>query len=294
MQETWSFKRVAGPYDFTEGPVWYPDDAGGSVLFTEVPSNRILRYDPSRDVCQPFRADTGGANGLAIGEGRTLYACESTYRRVVMYDGGNTSTSLATTYDGERLNGPNDLCLDSDGAIWFSDPNFSGDPDIQDLPFEAVYRLTPDGALVRATMDTSRPSGVQVSPDGDYLYVADARFRGERVQQLLSYPINEDRSIGEKCVLHDFGGHRGVDGLSVTSDGKIVAAAGWERSGQGPAVYVFTPCGELEARHPFPTDRPTNCTFAGRDLRTLYVTGGGCLFRVETDYTGYRHTVSSN
>ncbi|MFB6201869.1 MAG: SMP-30/gluconolactonase/LRE family protein [Halorhabdus sp.] len=288
MTVEWQFERVAGPFDFTEGPVWLSDpDSEGSLLFSEVPSNRVIRYDPATDGCETYLSGTGGANGLAVNRDGTVYACESTYRRVVAYPGQSETVPLATTYEGGRLNGPNDLCLDGQGSLWFTDPNYSGDSSIQELSAEGIYRLDSNGTLERATDATARPSGIELSPDGDVLYVADARFRGEQVQRLLEFPVASDGTLGEKRALHDFGPHRGIDGFSVASSGEIVAAAGWERSGPGPAIYVLDPDGDVIERHPFPTDRPTNCAFAGRGSSILYTTGGGSLYRTETDLVGH-------
>jgi len=288
MTAEWKFERVAGPFDFTEGPVWLSGpDLNESLLFSEVPSNRVIRYEPETDRCETYLSGTGGANGLAVARDGTVYACESTHRRVVAYRGQTDPVPIATTYDRGRLNGPNDLCLDGRGSLWFTDPNYSGDPSIQELSAEGVYRLDSSGTLDRATDATARPSGIELSPDRNVLYVADGRFRGERVQQLLEFPVARDGTLGEKRVLRDFGPHRGVDGFCVASSGEIVAAAGWERSGPGPAIYVLDTEGNVTERHPFPTDRPTNCAFAGRGSSTLYATGGGSLYRAETDLVGH-------
>lgn len=281
---SWTFERVAGPFGFTEGPVW----DGDGVLFTDVPNDSILKYDPAADDCRVFRTGTNGANGLALDAGDRLYGCEGTYRRVVRYDEAETVT-LATDCDGARLNGPNDLCLDPDGRLWFSDPNYSGNEEIQQLAHESVYRLDPPkdaGRPERATTDTARPSGVQLSRDGRRLFVADAKFREERIQELRAYPVAADGRLGKSVVVHDFAPHRGVDGMCLDADGHVVAAAGWERSGPGPTIYVLDPEGTVVARHPFPADRPTNCAFGGPDRRTLYVTASGCLFRAKTDRQG--------
>jgi gluconolactonase len=100
--------------------------------------------------------------------------------------------------------------------------------------------------------------------------------------------VKPDLSLGEPAVLHDFGANRGIDGMVLDEEGNIVATAGWETGGPGPSIYVFSPAGEVLERHPVPANRPTNCTFAGPDLTTLYVTTTeGHLFRARTARRGW-------
>ena len=139
------------------------------------------------------------------------------------------------------------------------------------------------------TTDTTRPNGVLVSPAQDRLFVAQTDYREDQAQQLRSYIIASDGTLGAHTVLHDFGPHRGVDGMCFDEKGNIVATAGWERSGPGPRLYVFTPDGAVRDVHPFPPSAPTNCAFGDDGLRTLYVTAhDGCLYRARTDRTGSR------
>ena len=109
----------------------------------------------------------------------------------------------------------------------------------------------------------------------------------EEDRQLRAYPLNEDGSLGKAKIFHDFGKHRGIDGMCLDTEGNIVATAGWNLSGPGSLIYVFSPSGEILETHPVPADRPTNCTFAHSDLQTLYVTTiDGHLFRTKTERQG--------
>ena len=121
------------------------------------------------------------------------------------------------------------------------------------------------------------------------LYVAQSEYgdSDDKKRELRGYPINDDGTVGEHEVLHNFFPHRGIDGMCLDTEGNIVATAGWEESGPGPMIYVFAPNGRVLETHPLPTDRPTNCTFGDADLQTLYVTAGGCLYRVRTERKGY-------
>ena len=114
-----------------------------------------------------------------------------------------------------------------------------------------------------------------------------AAGRADEKRELRAYPVNDDGALGEYGVLHDFGAHRGIDGMVLDTGGNIIATAGYQAGGPGPMIYVFSPRGQVIESHPVPTDRPTNCSFAGPDLSTLYVTTiDGYLYRAETDRQG--------
>jgi gluconolactonase len=282
----WEFERVAGPFDFTEGPAW----DGQVLLFTDIPKNRILRYDPITGKCEEFRTGTNEANGLIFDADGRLYGCEGGGRRVVRYNEDGSTTVVADQFEGSRLNSPNDLAFDSKGRLWFTDPRYSDDVADLELGHESVWRLDPqtDGSweMVRVTHDTTKPNGLLVSPDGGTLYVAQSDYGDEKKRELRSYAIRADGTLGECDVLHNFYPHRGIDGMSWDSDGNIVATAGWELSGPGSMIYVFAPNGRVLETHPLEA-RPSNCTFGDSDLRTLYVTAGGALYRARTDRKGW-------
>ena len=290
----WNFELVDGPYGGTaEGPAW----DGTGLLFTHIPTSRIMRYDPQAQASTVFRDDTNNANGLMLGPKGVLYACEGGARRVVRY-GPDGTTALTDGFEGKRLNIPNDLALDLEGRVWFTDPYYEGsagpwseDRANKDLDHDSVYRLDPqpdDGwSTNRVTYDTTRPNGLLFSLDHKTLYVAQSGREPDEKRELRAYPVNGDGSLGNRTVLHDFGAHRGIDGMVLDTEGNIVATAGFQQSGPGPMVYVFSSTGDILEKHPVPVDRPTNCTFGGADLRTLYVTtGGGHLFRADTKRQG--------
>jgi gluconolactonase len=282
----WKFERVAGPFKFTEGPVW----DGTAVLFTDIPNCRIMRYDPASGTFAEYRTDTNEANGLALDREGRLYACEVIGRRIARYEPDGTSSTVADAYDGRRLNSPNDLVVDPQGRIWFTDPRYRTTMPPMELDHESVYRLDPqpDGfwTVVRMTYDTTRPNGLIVTPDMKTLYVAQSENRPEGPRELRAYPILEGGTLDEYDVLHDFGSHRAIDGMTLDEDGNIVATAGSEQSGPGSMVYVFAPSGRVLETHPTPAS-PTNCTFGDGDLQTLYVTAtDGCLYRARTGRRG--------
>ena len=290
---SWEFEHVAGPYGFTEGPAW----DGEGLLFTDIPNSRIMRYVPATGACTEFRTGTNQANGLMLDKDGRLYACEGSIDRVtgagrgiVRYEPDGGRTVIAGRYRGSRFNSPNDLAVDAQGRIWFTDPRYHDDYDPMELDHESVFRLDPqDGSnwpISRMTYTTTKPNGLLIAPDQRTLYVAQSAYGGDSLRQLRAYPILDDDTLGAFRILHDFGPHRGIDGMCLDTDGNIVATAGFEQSGPGPLIYVFAPSGRVIETHPVPEDRPTNCTFGDSDLRTLYVTAGGSLYRARTDRQG--------
>lgn len=283
----WSFERVAGPYSFSEGPVW----TGDAVLFTDIRSNRIMRYSPSSGGCNTAFKDTAAANGLTRDRLDRLYVCEGGGRRVARYEPDGTTTTLADRFEGKRLNEPNDIVIDDRGRIWFTDPCY-GDRSTMELDHDSIYRLDPATTgtwnISRVTTTTLRPNGLAFSPDFATLYVAESPPASVGSRQLRAYPVNPDGSLGSYRVLHDFGPDRGIDGMRVDAEGIIVATCGWEKSGPGPRVAIFSSDGTVVGDHPTPTN-PTNCCFGGADLRDLYVTGyDGALYHAVTDRVGAR------
>ena len=291
----WTFDLIDGPYGgTTEGPAW----DGSGLLYTHIPASKILRYDPNTGGSTVWRDGTNQANGTVLDPSGVLYACEGDARRVVRYEKDGGVTVLADGFEGNRLNIPNDLAIDPLGRVWFTDPYYEGaagawseDRTEMDLDHESVYRLDPDAdgtwSIHRATFDTTRPNGLLFSLDHDVLYVAQSGRRDDEKRQLRGYPVQDDGSLGQHTVLHDFGAHRGIDGMVLDTEGNIVATAGYRQGGPGPMIYVFSPTGEVLEQHPVAADRPTNCTFGDGDLKTLYVTSTeGHLFRAYTERQG--------
>jgi gluconolactonase len=266
------------------------------LLFTDIPSSRIMRYTPSSGECVVFISGTNEANGMTLDRHGRHYVCEggmrtAVGRRIVRYLSDGRREVLADRFEGKKLNEPNDLIVDSLGRVWFTDPCY-GDRSKMELDHESVYRLDPrpDGtyAIARVTFDITRPNGLLLSPDGRTLYVAESPSAPDGIRQLRAYPVDPDGSLGRCSMLQDFGPDRGIDGMRIDNEGNIIATAGWTRGGPGPRIAVFSPTGQVLAEHALP-EPPTNCCFGDDDLRTLYVTTlEGSLFRARTDRQGVR------
>lgn len=284
----WNFEVVAGPFGFTEGPAW----DGRRLYFSDIPSSRVLCFDPSTGEVSTRAENTGEGNGLVVDRLGRLFGCQGTGRRVVWYREDGSIGVVADQFEGKRLNSPNDLVVDSLGRIWFTDPRYGDFRDDMELDHESVFRCTPGSnggwEIERVTFDTTRPNGLLLSPCETRLYVAQSEYGVGKARELRCYPVREDGSLGPFEVLHNFYPHRGIDGMCLAEDGTIVATAGWQESGPGPMLYRFSPTGRVLATHPVQFDRPTNCAWGGPDLTDLYVTiatghllrvsgaGGGC------------------
>ncbi|MEX0761809.1 MAG: SMP-30/gluconolactonase/LRE family protein [Dehalococcoidia bacterium] len=281
----WNWELVAKQGNLTEGPAW----DGEALLYSECAASLTWRYDPGSKENTVWREDTNGANGMVFDRHGRLFACEGAGRRIVRYEKDAPAEVVVDNFEGKAFNEPNDLAIDSQGRIFFSDPNYGGRP--MELDHESVYRADPvyggSWSVHRVTFDTERPNGVLFSADQETLYVAESPREMDQRRQLRAYPVNSDGSLGDHSVLHDFGPGRGIDGMCLTTDGNIVATAGHHDRGPGPMVYVFAPNGRVISTHPAPADRPTNCTYAEAGLDVLYVTfGGGEVYRAPN--TGHR------
>ena len=202
------------------------------------------------------------------------------------FEPDGSTTTIVDQLDGQPLNTPNDLAIDRQGRIWFSNPWNAGniDPSEKQVPGRnAILRADPqpDGTWVckRMTTDTTGTNGLLISPDQRTLYMI--QTSPER-RELRAYDILEDGSLGRYIVLHQFGEdyrgpQRGIDGMCLDAEGNIVATAGSYASGPGPMIYVWDTKGRVLETHPMPVgvDSPTNCTFGDPDQRTLYITTGG-------------------
>ncbi|HIF73286.1 MAG TPA: SMP-30/gluconolactonase/LRE family protein [Dehalococcoidia bacterium] len=282
----WNFENSAPVIgSITEGNAW----DGERMLYSNIAMNRIMSYDPETGLVETWREDTEGTNGLNFDSEGQLFGCSGNGRKIVRFDPNGQMVTIADRLDGRRINSPNDLAITPSGSIYFSDRVSDVNPDVG-IDHSSIISAEPqeDGTYktVRRTFDTTMPNGLLFSSDYKILYVAQSDYLASEKRELRAYPVKDDGSLGEYAVLHDFGPHRGIDGMTLSSEGNIVACTGWEISGPGGNVTVFDPKGRIIETHPTPAQRPTNCTFVGEDLYVSSIEGH-CLVAKNTGMTGH-------
>jgi gluconolactonase len=293
---SWKFELIQKPSNITEGPVW----DGEQLLYTHIRTSRILRHDVKSGRVSDWRTGTNRTNGLAYDDKGRLFGCCSGGRSILRFDADGKNVTVCDRVDGKKLNTPNDLAIDRKGRIWFTNPWNEGNIDAtetEELDNRSVIRLDPqqDGkyTATRVTFDTTQPNGILVSPDQKTLYVAESGYARGIARELRAYPIRDDGSLGAYETLFTWGEdhkgvHRGIDGMCLDAEGNIVATNGWEVSGPGPMLTVFSPTGRVLETHPVPANRPTNVCFGGPDLTTVFVTSTqGHFLKAQTNRVGW-------
>ena len=286
---------------FTEGPAYHRD---GSVFYSDIQNNRILRLAPGAAIADTFLRPSGRSNGLMFDAKGFLIACQGNEkgglggRRIVRIDPiSKEQTVIVGKYDGKRFNSPNDLCIDKAGRIYFTDPFYSPDRSVLELDgVEGVYRVNSDGTELVRVLDNkivARPNGIAISQDEKRLYVVDNHPTIPQ-RKLWAFDLDDQGlTTGKPKGFHDFGKGRGGDGMCLDSEGNLYVTAGANRKYpnqnlDNPAgVYVFSPEGKLLGIIRVPEDMVTNCCFGGSDMKTLYITAGKTLWQVRTKVQGY-------
>lgn len=289
---------VAAGVCFLEGPA---ADAQGSVFFSDIAGNRILKMAPDGKV-SVFRADSGRTNGNAFDAEGRLISCEGGEqgigrRRMVRTEMKTGKIEVLTErYDGKRYNSPNDVCVDGKGRIWFTDPRYGADRSDLEMDVEAVYRIDPDGKVTRVLTqaDIQKPNGIAVTPDSKTLYVIDSHPQVGGNRQIWAFDVSADGKPGIKRLVYDFGKGRGGDGMRLDVKGNLWVAAGiltprgpGESTDVPPGVYVISPQGKLLGRIPILEDVISNVAFGGPERKTLYVTAGKTLYKIPVNVSGY-------
>jgi gluconolactonase len=291
---------TAASVAFTEGPACSAD---GTVYFSDIANNRILKHVPGEPFFSVFRQPSGRANGLLFDREGRLLACEGNefgpndgHRRVTRTDLKTGQVEVLTDrFEGKRYNSPNDIAVRSNGQIFFTDPCY-GDRSTMELDHDSVYRIDPNGSVTRVLTqpEIERPNGIALSPDQNTLYVVDSCPVAGGNRKIWAFDLAENGTVSHQRLVVDFAPGRGGDGMCVDSLGRLFIAAGILRPRHGnetgdvpPGIHIFAPDGHSLGRIPIPEDVITNCTFGGPDLKSLYITAGKTLFQVRVDVPGW-------
>jgi len=281
--------KVTGPKVFTEGPCC---DHAGNVYFTNTEASQILKWDGKE--LAVFCQDENAANGLLIDRQGRLVACEGKSGRVTRTDFATGKIEvLVDQFGGHPLGGPNDLCFDQKGRIYFTSrlPN----EDAAKGNVNAVYCIDPDGKVsqILHAPDIDMPNGIVTSPDDKILYLVESDGRADRKRCILAFDLAADGMVSKQRKLIDLYPGRSGDGMAIDEQGNLYIAAGLHKTRGSsetldtrPGIHVVTPAGELVAYVQTPEDTITNCRFGGADLKTLYITCGTLLMSLQTKIPG--------
>jgi gluconolactonase len=290
---------IAAGFDWCEGPVWVADPSltpnGGYLLFSEIPSNTVRRWDEGSGLSVFLRASgfTGpgtysgepGSNGLAVDAQGRLVSCEHGDRRLSVLTPGGGKRTLADAFEGKRFNSPNDLTIARSGDIYFTDPPYGlpkqADDPFRETAFCGVYRWNAKTKQVSLVTDQmTRPNGIALSPDERTLYVAQS---DGAATLWMTFPVAADGTTGAGRVFKDVTAlgrelRGSCDGLKVDAQGNLWAT--------GPGgVHIMAPDGTLLGR--IETGQFTsNVAFGGKDGTTLFLTADMYVCRIQTMVTG--------
>jgi gluconolactonase len=302
-------EQVATGMRWCEGPVYFPD--GGYLLFSDIPNNRIMKYSEKDGSVSVFRSNANYANGNTRDRQGRLVTCEhSVTRRVTRTEKDGKITVLADSFEGKRLNAPNDIVVKSDDSIWFTDPLFGingeweGSRAKTEQKNTNVFRIAADGKLTAVITDLVNPNGLAFSPDEKKLYVVE--WKGTPNRSIWSYDVGADGvTLSNKTKLIDAADQGALDGFRVDRDGNLWC--GWGSNGAlasepvdvgGRKVYplkgrsedldgvmVFSPQGKPLAFIRLP-ERCANLTFGGPKNNRLYMTSCHSVYALYVEAHG--------
>jgi gluconolactonase len=286
-----TLEQLVSGLRWAEGPVWFGD--GRYLLVSDIPNNRILRWDEASGATSVFRSPSDNANGHARDRHGRLISCEHRTRRVTRTEYDGAITVLADNWNGKRLNSPNDIVCQKNGAIWFTDPSFGihgyweGLPGEQEVP-HAVYRIAPDGRLEQMITDLNAPNGLAFSPDESVLYVVESRATPNRL--VWAYDVGGNGTLANKRVALDAGAHGAFDGIKVDRDGNVWCGLGSTghrdaKLAELDGVRVFDPSGKPIAHLHLP-ERCANLCWGGAHNNRLFMAASHSVYALWTNAQG--------
>ena len=272
--------RLERLYDgcrWAEGPLYVP--AGRYVVWSDIPNDRMLRWDETTGRVGTFRQPAGYSNGNTLDRQGRMVTCEHGTRRVTRTEHDGTITTLAERFEGKRFNSPNDVVVRSDGSIWFTDPAYGIDSDYEGHRSDSeigacnVYRCDPSTGVVTAVAtDFVRPNGLAFSLDESLLYIADTRRNHIRVFRVAGAELAGDGELFAECSVGVF------DGFRLDDTGRIWAAA-------GDGLHCFDPDGTLLGKLHVP-EVVSNLTFGGLQRNVLFIAATTSLYSIRISING--------
>ena len=262
---------------WAEGPAYFP--AHRALVWSDIPHDRMLRFDETDGSVSVFRQPSGNSNGNTIDRQGRLVTCEHRGRRVSRTEHDGRVVTLASHWQGKRLNSPNDVVVKSDGSVWFTDPTYGIDSDYEgekaasEYGASYVFRIDPAGALSVASDDFVKPNGIGFSPDERHLYVVDTgRSHGEEhPAHMRVFDVGEDGALSGGRVFADCTAGF-FDGFRFDTAGRI-----WTSAGDG--VHCYEPDGTLIGKVRVP-EVVANVCFGGPKRNRLYICGTTSLYAV--------------
>jgi gluconolactonase len=279
-------EKIASGMRWCEGPVWFGD--GRYLLWSDIPNNRIMRWDEETGAVSVFRKPANNSNGNTRDRQGRLLTCEHDARRVTRTEYDGSITTIADRFEGKLLNSPNDIVCKSDGSIWFTDPpfgilgNYEGHVAQPELPTN-VYRWDPQSKqLAVVTGDVNRPNGLAFSPDESKLYVIEA---GVTPRVIRVYDVIErGMRLSTSRTLITAEPNGTPDGLRVDVDGNLWC--GWGMGAEGlDGVAVFNADGKMIGRIDLP-ERCANLCFGGVRRNRLFMCGSTSMFSLFVNTQG--------
>jgi len=273
-------EKIATGFMFTEGPIW--DAEKKCLYFSDIPGDKMRKWTADKGV-ELFREPSGKSNGLTLDKQKRLLACEHANRRVSRTEPDGKVVSIADKYDGKKLNSPNDVVVKSDGSIYFTDPPYGlsadfGNPGVQELPFQGVYRLSADGKNLALLVDNfNKPNGLAFSPDESILYIDDT----DEVH-IRAFDVKPDGTITNSRILVDLhdDAEGSVDGMKVDSEGNIyVTSPG--------GISIIDPEGNKLGAIEMP-EVSANVAWGDDDWKTLFITASTSLYRIRLNIAGIK------
>lgn len=282
-----AIERIATGYQWSEGPVYFR--ASDELVWSDVAGNRMMRWSANDGHVSVFRANSNYANGNTIDREGRLVTCEQDTRRVTRTEHDGSITVIIDSFQGKKLNSPNDIVVSSDGAIWFTDPGYGIDGDYEGHKAEAelprnVYRVDPrTGTATVVADDFGRPNGLAFSPDEKTLYIIDSGITHGGVAQIRRFDVNGEKLSGSKIFADNFAPGF-TDGMRTDTDGNIWCSMGWADPKED-GVRCYAPSGDMIGKIHLP-ETCANLCFGGRKKNRLFMAASTSVYAVYVDAVG--------